>query len=102
MTNKTISKPKILVVEDEGLVAKSIQNMLNNMGYEAPDTALSGEKAIKKAGEIRPDLILMDIKLKGEMDGIEAAEIIHDRFDIPVVYLTAFADEETLERAKIT
>ena len=76
--------------------------MLNNMGYEAPDVALSGEKAIKKAGEIRPDLILMDIKLKGEMDGIEAAEIIHDRFDIPVVYLTAFADEETLERAKIT
>ncbi len=97
-----MSKPKILVVEDEGLVAKSIQDMLNNMGYEAPDTALSGEKAIKKADEIRPDLILMDIKLKGEMDGIEAAEIIHDRFDIPVVYLTAFADEETLERAKIT
>ena len=97
-----MSKPKILVVEDEGLVAKSIQSMLNNMGYEAPDVALSGEKAIKKAGEIRPDLILMDIKLKGEMDGIEAAEIIHDRFDIPVVYLTAFADEETLERAKIT
>ena len=97
-----MSKPKILVVEDEGLVAKSIQSMLNNMGYEAPDIALSGEKAIKKAGDIQPDLILMDIKLKGEMDGIEAAEIIHDRFDIPVVYLTAFADEETLERAKIT
>jgi len=97
-----LSKPKILVVEDENLVAKSIQSMLTNMGYEAPDVALSGEKAIKKAGDIQPDLILMDIKLKGEMDGIEAAEIIHDRFDIPVVYLTAFADEETLERAKIT
>jgi len=102
MASKTLSKPKILVVEDEGLVAKSIQSMLNNMGYEAPDVALSGEKAIIKAGEIRPDLILMDIKLKGEMDGIEAAEIIKERFDIPVVYLTAFADEETLQRAKIT
>ncbi len=97
-----MSKLKILVVEDEGLVAKSIQSMLTNMGYEVPDVALSGEKAIKKAGEIRPDLILMDIKLKGEMDGIEAAEIIHDRFDIPVVYLTAYADEDTLQRAKIT
>jgi PAS domain S-box-containing protein/putative nucleotidyltransferase with HDIG domain len=97
-----MSKPKILVVEDEGLVAKSIQSMLNNMGYEAPDAALSGEKAIKKADEIRPDLILMDIKLKGEMDGIEAAEIINERFGIPVVYLTAYADEDTLQRAKIT
>ncbi len=102
MTGKTFSKAKILVVEDEGLVAKSIQSMLNNLGYEAPDVAMSGEKAIKKAGEMQPDLILMDIKLKGEMDGIEAAEIIRDRFGIPVVYLTAYADEETLQRAKIT
>ena len=95
-------KPTILVVEDEGLVASSIQNMLNNLGYDAPEFVLSGEKAIHKAGKIQPDLILMDIKLKGKMDGVEAAAIIKERFDIPVVYLTAFADEETLQRAKIT
>ena len=60
MTGKTFSKAKILVVEDEGLVAKSIQSMLNNLGYEAPDVAMSGEKGIKKAGEKQPDRTLME------------------------------------------
>jgi len=97
-----MSKAKILVVEDEGLVAKSIQSMLKDLGYDVPDVALSGEKAIARAGETKLDLVLMDIKLKGKMNGIEAAEIIRNRFDIPVVYLTAFADKETIQRAKIT
>lgn len=97
-----MKKIQILVVEDESIVAKNIQNMLNNLGYDVSGIASSGRAAIKKAGEMQPDLILMDIKLNGDMDGVEAAEKIHDRFYIPVVYLTAYADEETLQRAKIT
>ena len=93
---------RILVVEDEGIVAKDIQDMLKGLGYSVPAIAFSGEQAIKKAGEIHPDLVLMDIKLKGGMDGTEAARQIRSRFDIPVVYLTAYADKDTLERAKIT
>ncbi len=93
---------RILVVEDEAIVAMDIQDMLKSRGYDAPATASSGEEAIKKVAEIKPDLVLMDIVLKGEMDGIEAAGQIRNRFNIPVVYLTAHADNETLQRAKIT
>ncbi|MCP4539927.1 MAG: GAF domain-containing protein [Chloroflexi bacterium] len=95
-------KAQILVVEDEVVVAESIRNNLENLGYGVPDIADSGETAIEKAGATHPNLVLMDIKLSGDMDGIEAAEQIRVRFDIPVVYLTAFADDETLQRAKIT
>jgi len=93
---------KLLVVEDEGIVAKDIQIRLRNLGYEVAAVASSGEEAIQKAAETHPDLVLMDITLKGEMDGIEAAEEIISRYDIPVVYLTAHTDEKTLQRAKIT
>ncbi|MDD5095407.1 MAG: PAS domain S-box protein [Dehalococcoidia bacterium] len=93
---------RILVVEDEAIVAKDIQNRLKHMGYDVPSVAHTGEDAIRYAGETLPDLILMDIRLKGQMDGIEAAERIHDRWDIPVIYLTAYSDEKTLERAKAT
>ena len=93
---------KLLVVEDEGIVAKDIQIRLRNLGYEVVAVASSGEGAIQKAAETHPDLVLMDIILKGEMDGIEAAEEIISRYDIPVVYLTAHTDEKTLQRAKIT
>ncbi|VVB97629.1 Methanogenesis regulatory histidine kinase FilI [uncultured archaeon] len=93
---------KILVVEDEVIVADDIQKSLNNLGYTVPATASSGETAIKKAGEYIPDLVLMDIVLQGELDGIETAKQIRSRYDIPVVYLTAFSDKKTLERAKIT
>ena len=92
----------IMVVEDESVVALHISEMLNRMGYNVTATADSGEDAIKKAEEIRPDIVLMDIVLKGEMDGIEAAGQIHSRFNIPVIFLTAYGDEQTLERAKIT
>jgi PAS domain S-box-containing protein len=93
---------KLLVVEDEAIVAKDIQIRLRNLGYEVVAVASSGEEAIQKAAEMHPDLVLMDIILKGEMDGIEAAEEIISRYDIPVVYLTAHTDEKTLQRAKIT
>jgi CheY-like chemotaxis protein/predicted regulator of Ras-like GTPase activity (Roadblock/LC7/MglB family) len=94
--------PAILVVEDEGIIARSIQAMLTGMGFHVSATVSSGEEAIQKAEELQPDLVLMDIVLGGEIDGIEAAERIHSRFDIPVVYLTAFTDRETIERAKLT
>lgn len=93
---------RILVVEDEFIVAMDIQNRLERLGYRALDSVASGEEAIEKAEEILPDLVLMDIRLEGEMDGIEAAEHIRRNHDIPVIFLTAFADEKTLQRAKIT
>ncbi|MGF1481966.1 MAG: diguanylate cyclase domain-containing protein [Cyanophyceae cyanobacterium] len=92
---------KILVVEDESIVAQDLQATLEYMGYSVPETADCGEEAIAKAADLKPDLALIDIRLIGEMDGIAAAERI-GQFDIPVVYLTAYADEETLARAKVT
>lgn len=97
-----MTKAKILVVEDEAIVAKDLQYRLIKFGYAVPAIASSGEEAINKAVELSPDIVLMDIKLKGVMDGIEAAQEIYKRLDIPVIYLTAYADENTLERAKIT
>lgn len=97
-----MERTKILVVEDEGIVARDIKGTLQNLGYEVTDTVSSGKKAIEKAEECRPDLILMDIKLQGKMDGIEAAHRIHARYDIPIIYLTAYSDENMLKRAKIT
>ena len=93
---------KILVVENEGIVAMHLKNMLKSLGYAVSAVVFSGEEAIKKAAETHPDLVLMDIRLNGEMDGIEAAEQIRVRFNIPVVYLTAYTDDETLQRAKVT
>ncbi len=92
----------ILVVEDEGIVAKDIKNRLKGFGYAVCALVSSAEEAIKKVEEMHPDLVLMNILLKGKMDGIEAAEQIRNRFNIPVVYLTAYTDDETLQRAKIT
>lgn len=93
---------KILIVEDEGIEALDIRYRLANLGYPVPDIAYSGEEAIQKIEEIRPELVLMDIMLHGGIDGITTSERIHARFDIPVVFLTAYADEDTLRRAKIT
>jgi len=93
---------KILVVEGEAIVAKDIQNTLKSLGYDAPAIALSGEEAINKSEEIHPDLLFMGIVLKGEIDGIEAAEKIRNHFNIPVVYLAAYMDEKTLQRAETT
>ena len=97
-----MGQTQILVVEDENIVAKDLQQTLRPLGYGVPMIASSGEEAIEKAAATRPDLVLMDIKLKGRLDGVAAAEEISDRLDIPVVYLTAYADEQTLRRAKLT
>ena len=97
-----MSKARILVVEDEIITARNIQNKLEKLEYEILAIASSGEEAIKKAGETRPDLVLMDIQLKGDMNGIQAAEQIRTRFNIPIIYLTAYTDEDTLEQAKVT
>jgi PAS domain S-box-containing protein len=93
---------RILVVEDDRLLTAEIQRMLVNLGYEVTATAASGEEAIARAAETLPDLVMMDIVLKGNLDGVRAAEHINTRLDIPVVYLSAHSDETTLHRAKIT
>jgi PAS domain S-box-containing protein len=97
-----MDRTSILIVEDENIVALDIKNRLKKLGYVVAGRAANGQAAIDKAAETRPDLILMDIRLKGEMDGIAAAEQIRDRLGIPVIYLTAYSDEATLQRAKIT
>ncbi len=97
-----MKKQRILIVEDESIIALDIQKMLVIQGYEIAGIAESGEKAVSMAFEMPPDLILMDIVLKGPMDGIEASRIIRSRHDIPVIYLTANADAPTVERARDT
>ena len=93
---------RILVVEDERIVGKDIERRLKDLGYRVAGVVSTGEKTIERVGGSAPDLILMDIRLKGSMDGIETAEVMRREFDVPVVYLTAYADEATLERAKVT
>ncbi|MBD2186274.1 response regulator [Planktothrix sp. FACHB-1355] len=90
----------ILVVEDEVIIGMDIKNSLKKLGYHVPAVIATGEKAIEKAEKIQPDLILMDIMLKGSMDGVEAADKIRHLFNLPVVFLTAHTDAKTLERAK--
>ncbi|MGA2914542.1 MAG: histidine kinase dimerization/phosphoacceptor domain -containing protein [Sedimentisphaerales bacterium] len=97
-----MKKIQILVVEDESIVAKDLQHTLQNLEYSVPETVSTGPEAVKSVEKRKPDLVLMDIVLDGEMDGIEAAELIHSRFNVPVVYLTAHTDNKTVERAKIT
>jgi len=97
-----MANTRIMIVEDEWTVAEDIKISLQNLGYTISSVTSSGKEAIQKAEEDRPDLVLMDIVLQGEMDGIEAANQIRSRFNIPIVYLTAYADDKVLERAKIT
>jgi len=97
-----MDKTKIMVVEDEGIVAHNIARQLTDMGYNVVAITYSGEEAIDKARELQPDLVLMDIVLAGRMDGIQAAEKIKAIADIPVVYLTSYADDKTFGRAKIS
>jgi len=97
-----MDKIRILIVEDESLVARDIENMAVSQGYEVCGLASSGDQAIDMAAEFQPDLILMDITIKGSLDGTCVAEKIWDSYRIPIVYVTASADEHTLKRAKIT
>ena len=96
-----IAKARILIVENEGIIAKDIEKILEKFGYAVSAIALSGEEAIKKAEDDKPDLVLTEILLEGNMDGIEAASRISSRFNIPIVFLTALSDKKTIEKAKI-
>jgi diguanylate cyclase (GGDEF)-like protein len=97
-----MSQKKILIVEDESIIAEDISDSLISLGYRISGMVYSGEEAIEAAAKCRPDLVLMDVNLQGEIDGITAAAEIRDRFQIPVVYLTAYADENTLRRVNAT
>ncbi len=97
-----MAKANIMIVEDDVITAMDIENQLKNLGYGVSAKVANGEDAIQKAKENTPDLVLMDIVLKGEMDGIETAKEIRTQFDIPVIFLTAFADKERLKRAKLS
>lgn len=96
------ARKTILIVEDLRIVAKDLQRMLTSLGYDVPRTAASAEAALQAAGEHPPDLILMDIRLHGGVDGIEAARLLRERFDVPIVYLTAHADDAIVSRARLT
>lgn len=97
-----MTNAKILIVEDENIVAMDLEDRLKNLGYSVSGVASTGEEAIRKAAQTTPDLVLMDINLRGDMDGVEAAEVIWRRFSVPAIYITAYADQETLRRAQIT
>ncbi len=100
--NTTRPMAKIMVVEDESIVAKDLEMTLRRLGYAVPATASSADDALRKAGQFRPDLVLMDIHLHGEVDGITAARRLRSEMNIPVIYLTAYADDDTVERARDT
>ena len=90
--------PKLLIVEDEPEVAKTLEIKLKKFGYTVVGSERSAEKAIQKAGELLPDIVLMDIELSGKMDGIEAADAIRRKYHIPSIYITAICDAKTLQR----
>ncbi len=97
-----MTKTNILICEDECIIAKDIQNSLKELGYNVVEICSSGEDAVKKTGEFKPDLVLMDIMLSGEMSGIDAANEIRQKFNIPVIFITAFSDDSTIDKAKIS
>src|SRR6185369_7473207 len=97
-----MEKLNIFIVEDESIVAKDIQNSLIKLGYNVVGIANSGKDAIEKITQTMPDLILMDIMIKGDLTGIDVSEKIKEKLNIPVIFLTAYADEGTLSKAKVT
>lgn len=97
-----MEKTRIIIVEDDFIIQDELKVTLEEIGYQVVETASVADEAIEKAGLFRPDLILMDIHLDHDTDGIEAAAIIRERFDIPVVFITAYTDGERIERAKLT
>ena len=97
-----MSKARIMIVEDEWTVAEEIKMVLESFEYTVTSMSSSGEEAIQNAEKDKPDLVLMDIVLEGEMDGIQAANEIRSRFNTPIIFLTAYTDEKIPERASIT
>ena len=102
LQDTTAAPARILIVEDEGIVAAHISSSLTKLGYESVGIAESSEEALTKTWNLQPGLILMDIRIKGEPDGIETAAAVLDKFDIPVIYLTAYSDRQTVDRAKLS
>ena len=88
-----MAKARILIVEDEAIVAVDIQKTVQTLGYDVPAIAFSGEEALQKTEELHPDVVLMDIVLRGQMDGIEAAQKIYDHFGIPSIFMTGYSEE---------
>ncbi len=99
---KKMTNARIMIVEDEWIAAEDTRNRLQDLGYSVTSLASTGKEAIQKAEEDKPDLVVTDIVLEGEIDGIEVAKQIYARFGIPFIYLTAYADDKILERIKIT
>lgn len=97
-----MKRARILVVEDDSIISMDIQNTLQKLGHELAGTAVLGEEAVEQASELRPDLVLMDIELAGDLDGVEAAAHIRERLQIPIIFLTAYSEDTTLQRAKTT
>jgi AmiR/NasT family two-component response regulator len=93
---------RVFVVEDEAVIAMDLGERLTALGYEMCGTAARGETAVQRIAELRPDLVLMDVHLAGSMDGVEVAQQIGERYDVPVVFLTAYADSQLIARATKT
>ena len=97
-SSKRMNYRNVLIVEDEAVIAMDVRSMVEDLGFKALGVASSGEECLRKAEALRPDLVLMDIKIKGDMDGVIAAGEIFNRFRIPVVYMTAYSDPQTVKR----
>ena len=95
-----MAKPKIMIIEDEILVAMTIRNKLTKRGYEVCQFFTSGEEALKNIEKEKPDIVLMDINLEGKMNGIETAQQINKTLNIPIIYVTGYSDKEIMDRAK--
>jgi len=93
---------KVLIVEDESIIAMELENHVRRMGYDVIGPVATGDAALENVGDYQPDIVLMDIRIQGDKDGIETAEAIRSRFKTPVIYLTAHADQRTIQRAKVT
>ena len=100
--NNSVNTLSVLIVEDENIIARDLSRIMKKFGYNIADVVSSGEEVITRAIELEPTLILMDIKLNGKMTGIEAAEEIKKIIDVPVIYITAYADTEIIQEAKLT
>ena len=98
--NKGTSPVSVLIVEDEALIAMDLRFTVESLGFNALGTAFSGEESLRKVETLHPDVVLMDIKLRGDMDGLTAAAEIYARFRIPVIYLSAYTDEVTIDRTR--
>ncbi|MDD2465732.1 MAG: response regulator, partial [Desulfobulbus sp.] len=95
-----MSTPSLLIVEDQAIVAEDLANKVRQLGYAVAGTTMTGEEAVELVRQLRPSLVLMDIRLAGAMDGIAAAKAIHMECKVPVLFLTAHSDADTITRAR--